>query len=104
VIYRLDCDSCGELEYIEQDGYAVGDRLLEDVWFKCFKDGHVEIRDDCAGYFSQLNRKMWIRRMVEFFDGDDVARCHKCGADAGIFHSEDEWLDYLSTFSQVSGD
>jgi len=94
MIYRLDCDNCGELEYVEQDAYAIGDRLLEGVWFKCFKDGHVEVTEECADYFSQLNQEMWLKGMTDYFDEDDVARCPKCGEDAGIFHSEDEWKEY----------
>lgn len=95
MIYKLECDNCGELDYVKCNGYAVGDRLLEGVMFICFKDGHVEITENDADYFSTLNETLWLKRMADYFsEVDDVADCPQCGDDAQIYHSEDEWKKY----------
>lgn len=81
----FDCDGCGELEYVLVDGYPVGDRLLEGVMFKYFPDGHIEISEDDADYFSNLNEEKWIGAMEESVaDYYDIAQCSKCFSDVDL--------------------
>ena len=58
------------------DGYPVGDRLLEDVWFKVSvkEDGtlHVEIADSSREYFESFNAKKWLKAMKDFAELTDL--------------------------------
>jgi hypothetical protein len=53
------------------DGYHFGDRLLEDVIFKgIVRNGKlsVEITEDCAEYFSDLNQNKWLGAAKTFLE------------------------------------
>lgn len=74
------CDKCGDLDYVLFDGYPFGDRMLEDVMFRRYNDGHVEINSDDA-YWQKLNSKMWLETAKEWSDDLDIGTCPKCKED-----------------------
>ncbi len=79
------CETCGEVDMILVDGYAVGDRLLEGVMFKVTHDDEgevvVNVTEESAHYFNGLNEKKWLKEMKDYVDdGMDVcAECSQCG-------------------------
>jgi hypothetical protein len=85
---KFECEDCGPIEYIEVDGYHVGDRLLEDVMFRVIPDGEhpviagkpvnrVEVEPDAVPYFSELNEQLWLRRVLEYAE-EGGGHCPKC--------------------------
>lgn len=63
------------------NGYSVGDRLLEDVYFdikvKNGKVESVECREGDMDYFEELNMELWIGRIKKYAEeilisGDEV--------------------------------
>lgn len=62
---------------LQVDGYGVGDRLLEGVMFNVtiietdegdFNIQSVEIQQEYASYFSQLNAKMWYHKIQDYVE------------------------------------
>jgi len=58
------------------NGYAVGDRLLEDVFFTCEvdDDGYLILstHHESALYMKGLNEKRWLKEMFKYiFEGGD---------------------------------
>ena len=82
----LGCEDCGEnLPYVEVDGYAVGDKLLEGVIFHFFENRRVTVRDEDAKYFDGLNNRLWLKKIQEYvLDGADNAICPKCKKQAYV--------------------
>ena len=63
------------------DKYPFGDRLLEDVIFKGIVKNEklsVEITEDCADYFADLNQKKWLEEaktwLEEMEEGDEYLK------------------------------
>lgn len=84
---KLVCNSpkCNgqDIPYALIDGYPVGDRLLEDVWFQVSTTQNglkVEVDVSCANYFAQFNKSMWYKRIEEYFQyvGYGEATCGQC--------------------------
>jgi hypothetical protein len=81
----LGCEDCGEdLPYVEIDGYAVGDRLLEGVVFHFFPNRSVKVRDEDAEYFDGLNNRKWLKRIQEFVLETGGGICPTCKKDAYV--------------------
>jgi len=80
----FNCPTCGQQGYALIDGYAFGDRLLEDVEFEIRKDkdGNLtaSVEPSAANYFSQLNEKKWLKEAVKrATDCPDELTCPQCG-------------------------
>ena len=60
-MFTFHCDQCGDIETVEFDGYAFGDRLLEGVYFVADKKGNVTPRADAVDYLKSLNAKKWLK-------------------------------------------
>jgi len=57
------------------DGYPVGNRILEGVWFIVkIEDGklHPTIHPDDAQYFSTLYEKYWLDKVTDYVQDYDV--------------------------------
>lgn len=81
---KLECEDCGTLEYVEVDGYGVGDRLLEGVIFRFYPNRSVKVRPEDEDYFNDLNEKKWIKAIQEYvLEGED-ATCPKCKQEATV--------------------
>lgn len=82
----LGCDDCGEnLPYVEVDGYAVGDKLLEGVIFHFFPNRSVKVRDEDAKYFDGLNNRTWLKRIQEYVvDRAENLTCPNCKKEAYV--------------------
>jgi hypothetical protein len=82
---ELGCEDCGNLPYVEVDGYCVGDRLLEGVIFRFYPNRSVKVRDEDADYFDGLNKQLWLKRIQEYVvDGADDTICPKCKKEAYV--------------------
>lgn len=85
---KIICDECGEVEFGLVDGYDIGDRLLEGVYFEVrIKNGKyvVNVRADAKKYFDGLNTKKWLKDIKDYAkkeleDGNyyEVVLCCKC--------------------------
>ena len=65
-IKMFECANCGKLEYVWLDGYAFGDKILEDVMFRVYDKDNViidEIYDD--DYWEGLNKAKWLKDAQE---------------------------------------
>lgn len=83
-MYKLKCDNCGEIEHVLVDGYAFGDTILEGVMFKVYLDGdslRAEVMPNYAGYFSELNEKLWLQRASKFVNETEMFTCSICKND-----------------------
>ena len=82
------CVDCGELDSVLINGYTIGDRLLEDVFFVGTVEKNkvaVVIQPECATYFATLNQKKWlaeVRRYANRPMADDFI-CPKCEEGGG---------------------
>ena len=82
------CTDCGDLDSVLINGYAVGDRLLEDVLFigTAVKNKvAVAIQPECAAYFATLNQRVWLAEMKRHANrpfADDFI-CPKCEESGG---------------------
>jgi len=77
---RFDCPNCGQIDKALVDGYGIGDRLLEDVWFEIVIDGKklkVKVDDDAKDYFDQFDSKLWYD-IVEKEVRNGHAECPNC--------------------------
>jgi len=88
-VKTFKCDKCGEIDHVTVDGYAVGDRVLEGVMFeirfaKGAKKYKATVEDEAREYFSELNQKMWLKRMEKYAGETDTASCPKCGEDVDM--------------------
>ena len=57
------------------DGYAFGDRLLENVTFKAtIKNGKliVSVVESSRQYFSNLNQKKWLKAAKDYAKQNDI--------------------------------
>lgn len=65
---QFECPNCGPIDKALVDGYGIGDRLLEDVWFGVEIDGKklkVQVDPDAKDYFEQFNEKLWYDKVKE---------------------------------------
>lgn len=82
---KLKCESCGEVQSCQIDGYSFGERTLEGVMFevKINRQGKptLSVTDSCRDYFATLNQKMWLSRGKEYLAGADEIGgiCPLCG-------------------------
>ena len=85
---ELKCDNCGVIDCVLVDGYAIGDRLLEEVYFKIEdKDGKphsIGVIDECKDYFDGFNRDKWLLAMEAHCQDLDYAECPKCGSEVDV--------------------
>jgi len=69
------------------DGYAFGDRLLENVIFRCEllpdRRLQVSVTPRCQKYFEKLNQKTWLQAALTYAIGTDTF----CETETG--HGED---------------
>ena len=85
------CRKCGTISTVKIDGYAVGDRVLEGVWFLCEitrkSVRNVRVNAGDAAYFNTLNTKLWLKEVKDYItdivDNDDwdSFNCNTCGRD-----------------------
>ena len=61
------------------NGYIVGDRLLEDVFFHAdIINGEINLKsvrvaEDCEDYFETLNKNKWLKEARLFFESETEA-------------------------------
>jgi len=86
---ELKCDTCGVIDHIIVDGYCFGDRLLEGVEFMVKdengKPNALGVKPECQDYFSDLNKKKWLRACEDFCEHLDIAQCPVCGDDVVVW-------------------
>jgi len=71
------------------NGYGIGDRLLEDVYFRVSFDANnnteVVISPDAKDYFDQFNSDYWYNAIKkEIDDHGDILTCPYCEDDCEI--------------------
>lgn len=75
-VYRIEEDgSVTPVERCWLDGYPVGDRQLEGVWFSITPEKNtikVEIRPEDAEHFSTLATKKWLKEIKSYALKNDV--------------------------------
>ena len=84
---QLMCAKCGKIDKAMYDGYGVGDRLLEGVYFEVRYDvsGNlrvVRVTPSAADYFNGMNTSKWLREIQHDLDDNendgtlaDILRC-----------------------------
>ena len=86
---KLNCDNCGEIDYVLVDGYSFGDRLLEGVDFKVKDQNGIAtalgVVEEAMEYFGDLNKNKWLRACEDFCEQLDIAQCPKCGDDVVVW-------------------
>ena len=89
---KFHCEQCGELETVEFDGYAFGDRELEGVFFIADKSGKVTVRDDSKDYMKK--RKHWLKEAKDYIKDvaaqGDSETCPKCRGDCTVSDDDAE--------------
>jgi hypothetical protein len=81
---HFHCEDCGPIESAVVNGYAVGDTLLEQVYFTCTigPNGKISVvvTPECANYFQTLNQKKWLKEVRDFVNrpGCDSFECPTC--------------------------
>jgi hypothetical protein len=83
------CDECGKLDFAVADGYAFGDRLLEEVYFRfsLSADGAVTATPapEAEKYLASLNAEEWLGKAEVYACETDTLTCPTCGADVDGF-------------------
>jgi len=96
---KFNCPKHGCVEYVLLNGYAFGDRLLEDVMFQVRVDDKKQymvcIDPDSANYFAQFNEKSWLMKAHEYMKGADLLECptRGCKNDIAVDPWNEEWRD-----------
>jgi hypothetical protein len=58
------------------DGYHVGDRLLEDVWFEAYIENNTlkvkPASEEDEDYLDTLNKKMWLDNALAYAEDNDI--------------------------------
>ncbi len=95
---KFKCEDCGkEVDYVLIDGYAVGEREMEDVWFKIISDEKgnpkcvgVEQTDDWEtdSYLQQFNKEYWYECAEAAAESIEEAKCPLCGGTAVVWGND----------------
>lgn len=86
---KFKCDKCGEIDHVIMDGYAFGDRQLEDVPFVVTVSdkgkAKAKFKEPDHPYERTLNKKYWEKAATDYaqdtYDDGDVMACPTCGND-----------------------
>ena len=83
---KFNCVSCGEIDHVIVDGYAMADRLLEGVNFEVRRDDEgkyqAQVEESARSYFSNLNQTMYLAQACEDAE-KGYSFCSKCGEEMG---------------------
>jgi len=77
---KFICSRCGEINKAVIDGYGIGDRLLEGVWFDIIiQDNQLIVTVDIESkeYFDQFNKELWYKKVKEEVH-NGYAECPNC--------------------------